>query len=218
MTAPSGEVVSWKKEEETVFIGRDREQLDTDTDLDSPNIPSTKFHRHDASKSSRTPIFVYVISFFSIIGGFLFGYDTGVIAGALLELEKDFRLDATKKELVVSVTIVAAALGALCGGPFNEKLGRKPTIMIASMTFAVGALLMGVAPTGGGTESWSWLMVLAGRFIVGLGIGERFKHSIIVLRKLVLKLRNMHTSICDSSIIYFVALHQKIVVVLCPTV
>lgn len=169
----SGDVVSWRKEEETVFITyteQDKEPVETDTDIESPTIfPSPR--QNVACKSSRTPLFVYLVSFFSIIGGFLFGYDTGVIAGALLELEKDFRLDATKKELVVSVTIVAAALGALCGGPANEKLGRKPTIMIASMTFAVGALLMGVAPTGGGTESWSWLMVLAGRFIVGLGIG-----------------------------------------------
>lgn len=168
----SEEVVSWKREEETVFI--EGGQIDTDTDIDSPNIDPTQPIEDDVgSRSARTPLFVYVISFFSIIGGFLFGYDTGVIAGALLELEKDFKLDATKKELVVSVTVVAAALGALCGGPSNEKIGRKPTIMIASMTFAVGALLMGVAPTGGGTESWSWLVVLAGRFIVGLGIGER---------------------------------------------
>ena len=169
-------MVSWKKEEETVFIAdQEVERLDTDTDLDSPNIDRTQPIKDDVystSRRARTPLFVYVISFFSIIGGFLFGYDTGVIAGALLELEKDFRLDATKKELVVSVTVVAAALGALSGGPSNEKLGRKPTIMIASVTFAVGALLMGVAPTGGGTERWSWLVVLAGRFIVGLGIGK----------------------------------------------
>ena len=174
MSGQSGEVVGWKKEEETVFFAdHDAEQLDTDIDLDSPKIEPTQREHDVCSKpATRTPLFVYVISFFSIIGGFLFGYDTGVIAGALLELEKDFKLDATKKELVVSVTVVAAALGALCGGPSNEKLGRKPTIMIASMTFAVGAVLMGVAPTGGRTESWSWLVVLAGRFIVGLGIGE----------------------------------------------
>lgn len=194
----SGAVVGWKKEEETVFIvGQEEEQLDTDTDLGSPNIDPTQPIKDDVCRTSRrarTPLFVYVISFFSIIGGFLFGYDTGVIAGALLELEKDFRLDATKKELVVSVTVVAAALGALCGGPSNEKLGRKPTIMIASMTFAVGALLMGVAPTGGGTESWSWLVVLAGRFIVGLGIGETFHSKVLNLYDTIKKFnfRLMH--------------------------
>ena len=179
------EVVSWtKKEEETVFIAdQEGEKLDSDTDIDSPNVDPSQPIKDDVCRSSRrppTPLFVYVISFFSIIGGFLFGYDTGVIAGALLELEKDFKLDATKKELVVSVTVVAAALGALCGGPSNEKIGRKPTIMIASVTFAVGALLMGVAPSGGGTERWSWLVVLAGRLIVGLGIGERLDSIFLI--------------------------------------
>ena len=108
--------MTWKKEEETVFIqsGQDEERSEDDTDIDSPATAPPQ-RQHDVSKA-RTPLFVYVISFFSIIGGFLFGYDTGVIAGALLELEKDFRLDATKKELVVSVTVVAAAIGALCGG------------------------------------------------------------------------------------------------------
>lgn len=164
--------VSWNKEEETVFIADNDEGTDTDLEVEQ-NSETLQQQQHDkAGKKTRAPLFLYVISFFSIIGGFLFGYDTGVIAGALLELEKDFKLDATKKELVVSVTVIAAALGALCGGPFNEKLGRKPTIMVASMTFAVGALLMGIAPSGSGTESWGWLLVLAGRFIVGLGIGE----------------------------------------------
>lgn len=118
-------------------------------------------------KNAKTPLIVYVISFFSIIGGFLFGYDTGVIAGALLELDKDFPLDTTKKELVVSVTVAAAAIGAIAGGPLNEMAGRKKTIMVASVIFAVGAVLMASAPLTG----WGWYIVLIGRFIVGLGIG-----------------------------------------------
>ena len=177
MNSQPGGLVSWNKEEETVLIAeKDSEHTETDTDNDFPESTREALtqRRHKACCRMRTPLFVHVISFFSIIGGFLFGYDTGVIAGALLELEKDFKLDATKKELVVSVTVVAAAVGAVFGGPSNEKLGRKPTIMIASMTFAIGAVLMGVAPTGGGTEKWSWLMVLAGRLIVGLGIGETY--------------------------------------------
>ena len=119
------------------------------------------------TKRKRTPFFLYVIMFFSIIGGFLFGYDTGVIAGALLELDKDYPLDATKKELLVSITVGAAALGAVMGGPLNEKLGRKKTIMGASIVFAVGAVVMAAAPSA----SWGWSLVLVGRFIVGIGIG-----------------------------------------------
>ncbi len=133
----------------------------------SSNSQQEREERNQDTKT-RTPLFVYVITFFSIIGGFLFGYDTGVIAGALLELDKDFHLDATKKELVVSVTVAAAALGAIVGGPLNEKLGRKRTIMVASVVFTVGAVVMAVAPLA----SWGWTVVLAGRFIVGIGIGQ----------------------------------------------
>ena len=125
-------------------------------------------HRNEKRKQARTPLLVYIITFFSIIGGFLFGYDTGVIAGALLELGKDYALDTTEKELVVSVTVAAAAVGAVSGGPLNEKLGRKKTIMVASAVFAVGAVVMAGAPLA----SWGWSVVFLGRFIVGLGIGK----------------------------------------------
>ena len=135
----------------------------SESDDDKPNGDLDQTRR-----TVGTPFLVYVNSFFSIIGGFLFGYDTAVIAGALLELDKDFSLDRTKKELVVSVTVAAAAVGAVFGGPMNEKLGRKKTIMVASVVFAVGAVLMAGAPP----SSWGWSVVLVGRFIVGIGIGR----------------------------------------------
>ena len=123
---------------------------------------------HEKCSKPRTPFLVYVISFFSIIGGFLFGYDTGVIAGALLELDEDFPLDNIKKELIVSITVAAAAIGAVGGGPINELLGRRRAIMVASVVFTIGAVLMAAAPTA----SWGWGIVLVGRFIVGIGIGK----------------------------------------------
>ena len=110
------------------------------------------------------------VTIFSIIGGFIFGYDTSVISGALLILDKDYdyTLTSLQKELVVSVTIGAAALGAVLGGPSNEILGRRPTIMIASVIFTIGAILMAAAPI----SAWGWIIILIGRFIVGIGIGE----------------------------------------------
>lgn len=115
---------------------------------------------------------------FSIIGGFLFGYDTGVISGALLVLDYDFhyQLTALQKELIVSVTIGAAALGSIIGGPSNELLGRRPTIIIASVIFTTGAIVMAVPPT----KSWGWFIVLLGRFIVGVSIGTWLIHMGVV--------------------------------------
>ena len=110
------------------------------------------------------------VTIFSIVGGFLMGYITSVISGALLILDKDYdyTLTSLQKELVVSVTIGAAALGAVLGGPSNEILGRRPTIMIASVIFTIGAILMAAAPI----SAWGWIIILIGRFIVGIGIGE----------------------------------------------
>ncbi len=142
-----------------------QEEAELDLALETESSSKTEDERPPVK--TRTPVFVYVIVVFSIIGAFLFGYNTGVIAGALLELDKDFSLDATRKELIVSVTLVAAALGAIGGGPLNEKLGRKRTIMIASLVLTVGAVAMATAPLA----SWGWTVVLVGRFIVGVGIG-----------------------------------------------
>ncbi|KAK3103435.1 hypothetical protein FSP39_019199 [Pinctada imbricata] len=115
----------------------------------------------------KTTGFVYVLTFFSALGGFLFGYDTGVIAGALILLRNEFELSLVWEELIVSVTVAAAALFALVGGYFNDRLGRRPVILAASVIFTVGALCMGIAGDR--------YLLLAGRIIVGAGIGKRNK-------------------------------------------
>ena len=127
-----------------------------------------------AKPHSKLTSYLSAVAFFSIIGGFLFGYDTSVISGALLILDKDYdySLTALQKELVVSITIGAAAVGAVLGGPSNELLGRRPTIMIASTIFTVGAILMAAAPI----SAWGWIVILIGRFVVGAGIGEKLNN------------------------------------------
>ncbi|XP_013912820.1 PREDICTED: proton myo-inositol cotransporter, partial [Thamnophis sirtalis] len=107
--------------------------------------------------------FVYVAAAFSALGGFLFGYDTGVVSGALLLLKKELRLDATWQELLVSSTVGAAALAALLGGALNGYWGRRACILLASLLFTAGAVLLAAAPD---KET-----LLGGRLVVGLGIG-----------------------------------------------
>lgn len=110
-----------------------------------------------------TPSFVYVLAGFSALGGFLFGYDTGVVSGVMLLLKKEMNLSALWQELLVSSTVGAAALSALAGGVLNGFWGRRPCILLASFLFSVGAVMLSVAP--------SKEILLVGRVVVGLGIG-----------------------------------------------
>jgi len=112
-----------------------------------------------------TPCFIYVLTFFSALGGFIFGYDTGVVSGAMLLLKREMgSMDALWQELVVSSTVGAAAVSALLGGALNGALGRRVCILLASGVFAAGGVVLSIAPDK--------VTLLLGRVIVGLGIGR----------------------------------------------
>ena len=102
---------------------------------------------------------IYLLS----VGGFLFGYDTGVVSGAMLKVDESFSLKPVWHELIVSVTIAAAAISAILAGPLTDFLGRRPVLLIASLVFTIGAVVMGVSPNK--------YVLLFGRVIVGIGIG-----------------------------------------------
>lgn len=117
------------------------------------------------SQTSTSPnIYVYVLCCFAAIGGFLFGYDTGVVSGAMLLLKTEFSLSTEWQELVVSITIATAILGAVMAGYITDKLGRRPFLWMCSAVFTAGAVLMAVAKSRD--------ILVIGRAIVGLGIGE----------------------------------------------
>nr|CAD7403298.1 unnamed protein product [Timema cristinae] len=84
---------------------------------------STNYESTDAITQERVkiahksrPIFIYVLTCLSTIGGFLFGYDTGVVSGAMLIIRDEFQLTTAWHEAIVSVTIGAAWISALFGG------------------------------------------------------------------------------------------------------
>src|SRR5437868_14713557 len=110
-----------------------------------------------------TPWFLLNLSVSAAIGGFLFGYDTGVVSGAMILLKKDFNLSPVWQEAIVSITVGAAAIFALIGGFTTDRWGRRPVIFAGSVLFTIGAILLAAA---NGKE-----LLLIGRFIVGGGIG-----------------------------------------------
>ncbi|XP_009416013.2 inositol transporter 1 [Musa acuminata AAA Group] len=100
------------------------------------------------------------------IGGFLFGYDTGVISGALLYIRDDFAAVAENnvlQETIVSMAIAGAIIGAAGGGWVNDAYGRKKATLLADIIFAIGSAVMCAAPDP--------YVLIFGRLLVGLGIG-----------------------------------------------
>lgn len=113
--------------------------------------------------SSGSPKLLYILSFLSAIGGFLFGYDTGVVSGAMMLVRKDFQLSNFWHELIVSGTIASALVFSLLGARIADQYGRKATIFAASVAFTIGTFFMGLASGP--------VTLLIGRLVVGIGIG-----------------------------------------------
>jgi sugar porter (SP) family MFS transporter len=107
--------------------------------------------------------FVFAAAAFAALGGLLFGYDTGVISGALIFIRAQFGLSTFQQELVVSVVLVGAAAGALSGGRLADIFGRRMMLLVTALIFVAGALVCATAP--------SLNVLVIGRLIVGLGIG-----------------------------------------------
>lgn len=100
------------------------------------------------------------------IGGLLFGYDTGVISGALLYIRDEFEaVDQSSflQETIVSMALVGAMIGAAAGGAINDKYGRKAATLLADVVFALGSFVMAGA--------WNPYVIIFGRLLVGLGVG-----------------------------------------------
>lgn len=110
--------------------------------------------------------YVLRLAFSAGIGGLLFGYDTGVISGALLYIKEDF--DSVDKqtvlqESIVSMAVAGAIIGAAIGGWMNDRYGRKTAILIADFLFFIGAVIMASAQNPA--------TLIVGRVFVGLGVG-----------------------------------------------
>lgn len=120
---------------------------------------STQTHQ-DASSSR----FLTRLTVIATLGGLLFGYDTGVISGALLYMKDDLNLSAFGEATVVSSLLFpGAAFGALFGGRVADRIGRKRSLLVCAGLFLLGALGCAFAPTV--------QIMVAARIILGLGVG-----------------------------------------------
>src|SRR5436305_3323060 len=100
---------------------------------------------------------------FGALGGLLFGYDTGVISGAILFIPNDFKLTPFLQGAIVAGLLLGAMIGSALAGRLSDRMGRRRLIIMAAVVFTAGALLAAVAPT-------VWVLIAA-RVIIGLAVG-----------------------------------------------
>ncbi|HET9100395.1 MAG TPA: sugar porter family MFS transporter [Acidobacteriaceae bacterium] len=110
-----------------------------------------------------TGAFVTMVSWISALAGLLFGYDTGVISGAILFVQQDFSLTRVQEEVVVAAVLLGAVIGASFGGKLADRFGRRKILIQVGILFIIGAVGTALAPTP------AWLAV--GRVVVGVAIG-----------------------------------------------
>lgn len=113
---------------------------------------------------------VILIAVIAAFGGLLFGFDTGVISGALLLIKHDpnlllnnLVLPERYQEWIVSITVLGAAIGAILSGRVTDKLGSKKVIIIAGFIFTIGSIGLATAN--------SVVLLILWRLFIGLGIG-----------------------------------------------
>ncbi|XP_069728014.1 solute carrier family 2, facilitated glucose transporter member 10 [Phaenicophaeus curvirostris] len=98
----------------------------------------------------------------SLLGGLIFGYELGIISGALLQLQIDFQLSCFKQEVLVSALLIGALLASLIGGILIDRHGRRRAILVSSLVLLVGSLIL--------TLARSFIGLVIGRITVGFAI------------------------------------------------
>lgn len=106
----------------------------------------------------------------------LLGYDIGVMSGAALYIRRDLKITSVQVEILVGCLNVCSLIGSLASGKTSDWIGRRYTIMVAAVTFLVGAILMGLAP------SFPFLMI--GRVVAGIGVGYSLMVSPVYVAEL----------------------------------
>ncbi|HEH2496208.1 TPA: sugar porter family MFS transporter [Klebsiella pneumoniae] len=116
-----------------------------------------------SGKITKFSFFIIMSIIISSIGGIIFGYDTGIIGGAIVFIGKEFQINDYMQGVIVSMSLLGAMIGALAAGPLADKYGRRVNLFISGVCFAAGAVISGV--------SESIELLTAARILQGIGVG-----------------------------------------------
>ena len=125
--------------------------------------PATAASTGDAPAPQRLSRYLFAIGLVVMLAGLLFGYDQGVISGALSGIDKSFHPSTLVIEIITSWVTLGAMAGALVAGTLTEHYGRRMSILLAAAVFVVGALLEALAP--------DTFVLVIGRLVLGAGVG-----------------------------------------------
>ena len=110
-----------------------------------------------------SPVFIIVVAVSAATAGLLYGYDVGVISGALVFLRRAFSLSAIQTELITSIAFWGAAAGAAVGGWASDRFGRRIVLFSAGVLYCVGASTAALAH--------DFAQLLAARLLDGVAMG-----------------------------------------------
>lgn len=113
--------------------------------------------------TSQPRSFVYLIAAIGALGGLLFGFDTGVISGALIFINKSYHPSTLLQETIVSSVVLGALFGAIFSGRLADKYGRRHMLIVAALAFTFGTLTSTLAP--------NMDILILGRLVIGFAIG-----------------------------------------------
>lgn len=112
---------------------------------------------------SHSALYVSLVSAIAAVAGLLFGFDTGIISGALLFIPNTFPVSTAMQEAIVGSVLFGAMFGSLSSGKLTDLVGRKRTMLITASFFIVGTAIA--------TFAASVTSILIGRSIIGVAIG-----------------------------------------------
>lgn len=111
----------------------------------------------------RWGLWLMMVGAVSVTSGLAFGYDQGVIGGALTFMADEFGFGSFVEGLVTSWVTLGALFGALVGGAMADRFSRKRSLIVAAYLFVIGALVQALAP--------GVAVLVTGRFVIGFGVG-----------------------------------------------
>jgi sugar porter (SP) family MFS transporter len=117
----------------------------------------------EGGRLGRLTKWMIAVAVVTFLAGLLFGYDQGVISGALPLIQADLDLTTFESEIVTAWVTLGALFGALVAGTVADRIGRRYTAVLAGILFVIGALLEAAAPDA--------VVLTVGRVVTGLGVG-----------------------------------------------